>query len=196
MSICSPPSCETLYVSVLLSATLWRDSCCCCCCCCCVYWYVNCSRCRTCVLLRVPWSWETWVQAETLVINYLKKSPKKGRSAFVFVMWSCSSAGMWLRVIYHSAGCWPGFNRALHQSTLSELSIKNTSLLLLFCGRKSGWHNHSPTEPVVRKEKWVSLSPSNQILIRMDFRRPCVFGTETRWVLLLVLALMCRKLLR
>lgn len=114
---------------------------------------------------------KSWVKIATLVINYFKKVLRK---AFVLVMWSCSSAGMWLRVIYHLAGCWPGFNRTLHQSTLSDVSIKNTSLLLLFCGRKSGWHNHSPTELVVRKEKWALLSPSNQTLMRMAFQRPCV----------------------
>lgn len=111
---------------------------------------------------------KSWVKIATLVIHYLKKTLREVEVALeVLVMWSCSSAGMWLCVIYHLAGCWPGFNRALHQSTLSEVSIKNTSLLLLFCGRKSGWHNHSLTELVVRKEIWVLLSPSNQILIRV-----------------------------
>lgn len=51
------------------------------------------------------------------------------------------------------------------------------------------------TELVVRKEKWVLLSPPNQILIEIDFfQRSCVFRSETRWMLLLALALMCRKL--
>lgn len=103
---------------------------------------------------------EVGAKAETFKLITPRRS---GGRPCLLEMRSRNSAGMRRRVIYHwAAGCWPGFSMTLGRSALSEVSIKNTSLLLLFRARKSGWHNPGRTEPLLREEKWASLPQSNQ----------------------------------
>lgn len=89
---------------------------------------------------------KSWVKIATLVINCLKKV-----EAF------CVVGDVKLRLRVLSISRRRRASRVLRQITLSEGSIKNTSLLLLLCGCKSGRRDRSPTEPVVRKKKRALL---------------------------------------